>query len=331
MLACQASLVLPAIAWAQGENPRCPNAPLRFPSGNWIWFAYTPGGHNGIDLVDKGRGTPIPNWPYYQFPENSIPVYAPLSGYLNVVGWAYGQPGSVLLTGTLDRIFEGKVPTRLIGLWLTHMSNYDGSVLYIVRPSGPINEGDLIGYQGRGNTAPVHLHMSVYERDTNQIQDPTTYVGALVNTLNGTPNNSMNFPVICNETPLGAIESPQYSGTVRGSTMISGYAIDPPNNERPGIDGIRLYRDGYWGSNGIFLGTATDRLPRPDIAEKYGAGYLYSGYRFNWNLVDLSNGRHGLYLYAHQTSSDAWVLMDVRYVNVQPPFSFLNFFPFMMR
>ena len=173
------AFALPLTAMAQGEWPRCANAPFRFPSGNWIWYSYT-GQHGGVDLVDRSREVTTtasgPVLPYYEggtyldsaalpagisYPADTIPVYAPISGYL-AAGVTYRSfPDSALLTATLDSVFALQVPARNIRIWFAHMASNDFGVSYITHPSGPINEGDLIGYQGNGGTNPVHLHFEI--------------------------------------------------------------------------------------------------------------------------------------------------------------------------
>jgi hypothetical protein len=359
-LALGSALALPLNASAQGEWPRCAGAPFRFPSGNWVWYSFTAdngGHHGGVDLVDRSReytttpaGPSGPNSfpPYFEgnaypdgtdfpsgvgYPENTIPVYAPISGYFNDVGWNGPFPGSAFLTATLDPVFSQTVPTRSIRIWFAHMSNFNGSVMYITHPTGSINEGDLIGYQGQGNTNPVHLHFEIDDGNNTSIPvNPSTYLGAPVA---GPDDSSAHYYAIsCNKSPVGGIESPAYNASVLDQATIAGFVVDPSSVSTTGIDQLLLYRDGFWGSTGVYLGAPTYGQSRPDVAQRYnGNQFLNSGYYFNWNLAGVSPGRHSLHLYAHQTSSSQWLLMDVRYVNVQPyvTFSFFHFIPFLMR
>ena len=348
-------LALPLDASAQGQWPRCPGAPFRFPSGNWIWQGYTVGyggNHGGVDLVDRSleytttasspagpnasspyfEGTePGPNLPAgHGYPEGVIPVYAPITGQFNDVGWNGPFPGSAFLSATLDPVFEGAVPTRNIRIWFAHMSNYSGTVMYITHPTGPINEGDLIGYQGQGNTFPVHLHFEIDSGHNSSIpQDPSNYLGL---PLAGPSNTNQYYAIKCNQTPVGNMDQPAYNGSIHNQTTISGWLIDPPSSFGTGIDQVQLYVDGFKGSTGILLGNPTYGEARPDVAQQAGNQFLNSGYSFNWSLGGVSTGRHSLHLYAHQTSSNTWLLMDVRYVNVQPfIFSFFNFIPVVIR
>lgn len=358
-------LALPALAWAQGETPRCPDAPFRIPSGNWTLNAYNygfnGGTHSGVDFVDQTKAytttqaMPFPEMKlppprpladddeaYWralgiEYPENVTPVYSPIDGYMDNIGRLYpiagvvddGFPGSVLITGTLDAAWASKVPTTTVRLWFTHMSNYEGTVSYVIRPSGPIQEGDLIGFQGKGSTFPTHLHVGIYSSyapytgtylAAEGVQDPTTYFNAAVSMFYNPPNNGRSYPITCYETPVGAVEYPYWGSFIKSSTTISGYALDPANiTTTLGIDQVRLFRDGYdpaLGGSGVFLGMVNVNQPRPDIYAKYGGQSLTSGWSYTWNLTGVSAGRHGIYLYAHQTSSGKWLLMDVRFVTV---------------
>ena len=359
-LVLSSTLALPLSASAQGEWPRCAGAPFRFPSGNWVWFSYTRangGTHGGVDLVDRsleytttaaGPAQPNPFPPYFEgsawadgagfpadrgYPENTIPVYAPIGGQLTVKGNGFrGFPGGVVLTAFLDPVFQPAVPTRYISIWFAHMSNLDGSVSYIMHPTGPINEGDLIGYQGQGNTYPVHLHFEIGDGSDASIPvDPSAYLGA---PLAG-PDNDANryYAIPCYKSPVGGIEYPAYNAAVRNQATIAGYVIDPHSVSTTGIDQLQLYADGFKGSTGNLLGAPAYGLSRSDVAQQYGSQFLNSGYSFSWNLLGVPLGRHSLSLYAHQTSTNQWLLMDVRYVNVQPYvfFSFFNFIPWVMR
>ncbi len=338
---------LAGAAFAQGENPRCPDAPVRFPSGNWIWFAYNPipPGHEGVDLVDENLATPNPNPPPpFNFPEDYTPVYAPLDGYLNNVGWEYGFYGSVLLTGTLDPIWSGKVPTTNVRLWLTHMASYDGSVSYVVRPSGPIKEGDLIGYQGRANTAPVHLHVGFYDsnvaidpfNDRQGVLDPRYYFNADVSA----PFDRSNYPVLCNESPRGVIERPAYNGIAGSPIAISGYALDlAAGGANTGIDQVLLFLDGYASTPGALPIYPAYGSSRPDVAAGVCgqspstdclARFQNSGFSTVWTPPpNLSAGRHSIALYGRQASTGNLVLLDWRYLYA--PFPFVRFLPFFAR
>ncbi len=326
---------LPLSAAAQGQNPRCPEAPLRFPSGNWIWFAYAPGVHTGLDLVDVNLANPQPIGPNSSFPQNVIPVYSPITGNLTNVGWLWGFYGSVLITGTLDSVWQGRVPTRDIRIWLTHMADAAQTVSYVMRPSGPINEGDLIGYQGTAGTAPTHLHFGIYDNNVPLgssswagVLDPTPYVNADVNRSDS--NTWANFPIPCHATPRGTIDWPLYNGVVNKPLYVAGYAIDSSAQNGTGIDQVELYLDGYAQSSGISIGSPAYGSARPDVAAYYGSWFRDSGFTFTWYPpLSFSVGRHSIALYAHQISTGTWGLLDVRYFYA--PFRFTNFLPFTHR
>ena len=382
--------VLPTLAWAQGgtptpdKSPRCPDAPFRVPSGNWTWLAYSygiTGSHNGVDFVDRSTviTTTQPSWlpepsppdptmddadeAYARlmgidFPENVTPVYSPINGTMQDAGRLYpvsavpnGFPGSVLITGTLDATWAGKVPTTTIRLWFTHMSNYSGTVSYVVHPSGLIKEGDLIGYQGKGSTYPPHLHFSVFSSNSpytgtydasDGVQNPSFYLNAAVTSAYEPTNQFYDYPFFCKQTPVGVIETPAWSAYVGiASTTISGYALDRTNITQTigisgGIDQVKLFLDGYDPSsvpaptlNGTLLTTidAAQFQPRPDIQAMFGNQVGNAGWSYTWNLAAVPMGRHAIYLYAHQSSPAQWHLMDVRYVNV----GVLTFIPLVLR
>jgi hypothetical protein len=255
-----------------------------------------------------------------------------------------GFRGSVLITGTLDAVWQGKVQTRNVRIWLAHMGNIAGTVLYVVRQSGPINEGDLIGYQGKAITNRTHSHIGIYDSTQpsptgrDGVISPTNYFNAYVDGAEVIglgldrvgDNDAQAYPYLCRQTPVGAMESPAWNAEVSGLATISGYALDRTNITQTigingGIDQVKLYVDGYDPNSipaptlsGTLLTTinAAQFQARSDIQAIYGNQVGNTGWSYNWNLTGVPLGRHGLYMYAHQTSSNKWLLMDVRYVNV---------------
>ncbi|MCA1554108.1 MAG: hypothetical protein LC737_07000, partial [Chloroflexi bacterium] len=269
-----------------------------------------------------------------------IPVYAPMSGYFSNVGTMYGFLGSSLLSGELDRMWEGRVPTRKVRLWFTHMASGNGAVSYVTRPTGPISEGDLIGYQGTSQTYPVHVHVGIYNGDVpidptsyrTGVLDPKPYFNADV-----TRTDPSSYPIGCNSPLRGGFDVPFYNGVYSQPILFAGWTLDLTATSGTGVDQVWLYVDGYIGT-GTWLGAIPYGQPRPDISAYYcqnqppdcSARFQNSGYSFWWNpSPSLSIGRHSVALYAHQLSTNAWVLVDWRYFYA--PFTIFNFLPLFRR
>lgn len=118
---------------------------------------------------------------------------------------------------------------------------------------------------------------------------------------------------------IAPIETPQDGAAVAGSATILGYAIDRNSRTGTGINAVHLYLDGPYGT-GTFLGQAEYGLSRPDIGTRYGnARFTPSGWRFVWNVGNLSYGTHRLYLYARRSTDGQWAMRGPHNVVIASP------------
>ena len=180
----------------------CPGYPFLVPSSGLIGglpynAAYGPydifNPHPGIDIFGDG-------------PVGTIPIYAAYDGYLTrEANWT----SSVII-----RHDDPLHPGQTIWSYYTHMADLSGANSYILPdyPPGtydvPIQQGDLLGYQGvynGGMGAPrigLHLHFSIVSSDPqggyrneavfeNTI-DPTPYLGLKLN-----DSETADFPLRC--------------------------------------------------------------------------------------------------------------------------------------
>lgn len=184
----------------------CPGYPFLVPSSGFVgglpWNApYGPynllNPHPGIDLF--GVGEP-----------RSVPVVAAYDGWLTrEADWV-----STVILRHDDPLHPGET----IWTYYTHMANLSGTESYILLefPPGtdqaPVEQGDLLGYQGVYNGGPgsyriaMHLHFSLVRSDADgsyrneavfaNTLDPTPYLGLPLNNPDGA-----QFPLRCLPPP----------------------------------------------------------------------------------------------------------------------------------
>lgn len=183
--------------WLRTEKTRCKNAPFVFPTTGFIGFLWQDSfrpfhEHQGLDIF--GGSEP-----------GVTPVYAVTDGFLTrEAGWK----SSVIIRVPSDPVRPGQP----VWVYYTHLADPSGtSTILASFPPGsneiPIQQGDLIGYQGNYSGNPlnpvgVHLHISILKDDgtgryTNELMikntlDPSPYFGLPLNALKNPP-----LPVIC--------------------------------------------------------------------------------------------------------------------------------------
>jgi len=84
-------------------------------------------------------------------------------------------------------------------------------------------------------------------------------------------------------TPFGYVDVPRAGATVRGTTLVGGWAIDNASVGR-----VDVYVDG------TDVGQAQYELPRPDVQHAYVGAPTDVGYRFAWDTRLVRNGEHTL-------------------------------------
>lgn len=158
---------------------------------------------------------------------------------------------------------------------------------------------------------------------------PTT-AGAVDPSFNGIPDAFVSKLDLISDLSdvVAPIEHPTAGGSVTGTIILAGFAIDLASNTNAGIDRVHVYLDGPYGS-GNLIGGATYGLDRPDVAAQYGARFGPSGWELVWNTAGLAPGMHRLYLYAHRIADNAWKQMPPHWVIIPGDRSF--YLPLMLR
>jgi hypothetical protein len=113
---------------------------------------------------------------------------------------------------------------------------------------------------------------------------------------------------------LIAFDSPGAGGTVRGTTQMSGWALDPSASTGSGISAVHIYRDGPAGGGGVGMGVANIGGSRPDVDLAYNLTNGRTGWQISVDFSGVSAGTHTLYIYANTTCGWVATTFDV---NVQ--------------
>src|SRR3954452_23497767 len=108
------------------------------------------------------------------------------------------------------------------------------------------------------------------------------------------------------EEVVVVVEQPGAGETVRGETVIRGWAVDRRATDDSGVrtapGGVQVWMDRTQGSaTGQLIGDAAYGLDRPDIADQYGARYRTSGFTIRWNSCFVPTGRHTLQVFAESS------------------------------
>lgn len=274
---------------------QCPGAQFVFPSGNYIsaTYRYCRGSdqcgnyHQGIDTKQFENGVQVTT-------PGIVPVYAAYAGVV-ILG-----PGPV--SQGLDIKHTNVGGQAVVYTYYAHMANSDRTKSYIVVNNGQwVEQGQLIGYQGNYGASSVHLHFSVNYPGMNEYdnnQDPSSFLGLNVNGNNGAQAGYVTAEKCYSQPVEMFIDTPTQNQSLRGEAVVGGWAIHRSASSGTGIDAVHIYLDGTAGV-GQGIGVATYGIERPDVAAVYGERFRYSGYHFNWDLKNVHQGSHRLFVYVH--------------------------------
>jgi len=98
------------------------------------------------------------------------------------------------------------------------------------------------------------------------------------------------------------------AGTTPGSLRIAGWALEETSTLGTGTDAIHAWAYPVGGGPAVFVGAASARAPRPDVAAVLGGEFLMSGFDFGGTLAP---GTYDLVIFAR---NDTTQLFDLRRV-----------------
>ncbi|HZU06460.1 MAG TPA: PPC domain-containing protein [Chloroflexota bacterium] len=103
--------------------------------------------------------------------------------------------------------------------------------------------------------------------------------------------------------PQLIVERPAAESAVRGTIVISGWAVDPDSTDGTGIapDSVAVWLGPA--DSGRLLGMAGYGDPRPDLAEQFGdPRFLFAGFRYFWNSCEAPVGPQVLTITARSSA-----------------------------
>ncbi len=113
--------------------------------------------------------------------------------------------------------------------------------------------------------------------------------------------------------PLLAVDAPSPDATLRGSAIVSGWALDPAASTAAGVDEVLVRLDDA--SGGAVLGAAQLALARPDVDAAYGRQRANAGWQLRVDTLRAAEGGHQLVITAR---SRCGVSSVMRSVNAAP-------------
>jgi N-acetylneuraminic acid mutarotase len=114
--------------------------------------------------------------------------------------------------------------------------------------------------------------------------------------------------------PLLGVDAPSPDATLRGSLVVSGWALDPTSSSGSGIQDVRVTLDAELGG-GTEMGAAQLALVRPDIDAAYGRSGSNAGWRLRVDALAAAEGGHTLKITARSRCGETSL---TRPVNAAP-------------
>lgn len=108
--------------------------------------------------------------------------------------------------------------------------------------------------------------------------------------------------------PFIAVDTPQPSQVVTSAFEIGGWALDSGAPTGSGVDAVHFYvfpNDGA--SPGVFMGSGSYGLSRPDVGAIFGSRFTDSGYHFT--ITGLGSGAYVLGVYARSTVTGSFSIV----------------------
>jgi spore coat protein CotH len=100
------------------------------------------------------------------------------------------------------------------------------------------------------------------------------------------------------------IDTPAYNNEVMDNVSIRGWALDLNSKTDPGIESIFVF-DGPSVNQDAYLGKARAGFSRKDVADFFNnPSYENSGFQFEFNSLNLTNGIHDLYVYTFNKNNN---------------------------
>jgi hypothetical protein len=257
-----------------------------------------PGVPAQVLIFDGVNGTESPRVsPYGAFTGGIYVAAADVNGD----GFADIITGAGAGGGSQVRVFDGR--TRAPGLqFFAFDPAFRGGVRVAAGDVNGDGRADIMAAAGPGGAPEI----AVFDAATgNELARSLAYGpgfsgGVFVATA--APQNRMAI-----ETPL--------PGAVPGSFQISGWAFNE-NLTGTDIDGIDVWAVGVFGGGPIFLGSAVIGEPRPDVASRFGAQYVNSG--FHLDVSNLPPAVYDIAVSGHSATSHTFRVMRVVRVTVNP-------------
>jgi hypothetical protein len=143
---------------------------------------------------------------------------------------------------------------------------------------------------------------------------------AITGRFDAVVRRSVRFPVPPTPDPLMSIDAPAPSSVFPASAtvFIGGWAIDRSAATGPGIDAIHVWIYPTPGDSApppFFAGVATYGVSRPDVGAAFGSRFTPSGYQLY--VSGLAPGTYAVYVYAHSTVSNTFVINAAREFRIQ--------------
>jgi N-acetylneuraminic acid mutarotase len=108
--------------------------------------------------------------------------------------------------------------------------------------------------------------------------------------------------------PFIAVDTPQPSQVVTSAFEVGGWALDAGAPSGTGVEAVHFYvfpNDGA--SPGVFMGSGSYGLSRPDVGAIYGSRFTNAGYHFT--ITGLGPGAYVLGVYARSTVTGAFSIV----------------------
>ena len=115
--------------------------------------------------------------------------------------------------------------------------------------------------------------------------------------------------------PFVAVDTPQPSQVVTSAFEVGGWALDAGAPTGAGVDAVHFYvfpNDGA--SPGVFIGSGSYGLSRPDVGAIFGSRFTGSGFHFT--ITGLGPGAYLLGVYARSTVTNSFSIVQALHFTV---------------
>jgi N-acetylneuraminic acid mutarotase len=117
------------------------------------------------------------------------------------------------------------------------------------------------------------------------------------------------MPTVSN--PFIAVDAPLPGATVTSAFEVGGWALDAGAPTGTGVDAVHVYVFPNAGASpGVFIGTGSYGLSRPDVAAIFGSRFTNTGYHLT--ITGLGPGTYVLGIYARSTVTGSFSIVKVQ-------------------